>query len=281
MFAKILYISDNIAHVENLAGNNITGDLMNLHVIFEASDQRILGEIIELNKDIIKIRFLGEFSGKRYLNGVLRKPILNSTIRIINGEELLELVGSYNSDSFILGTSAIYKNFKVCPSINSLFSNHLAIFGNSGSGKSCGVARIVQNIFTNNLLNPYNANLFIFDAYGEYKNAFGSINNINDKFLYKFITTNKQEENDVELNIPVHLLSLDDSLSLCDFNKFVNFDNGHPEWGDTNNKELSKAARLWPHKINGEGHFVCLVKKAGESHSYLKKGKRKSFGVFY
>ena len=69
-----------------------------------------------------------------------------------------------------------------------------------------------------------------------------------------------------------YLLSLDDSLSLCDFNKFVNFDNGHPEWGDTNNKELSKAARLWPHKINGEGHFVCLVKKAGESHSYLKKG---------
>ena len=210
MFGKILYINDNVAHVENLAGSNITGDLMNLHVIFEASDQRILGEIIELNKDIIKIRFLGEFTGKRYLNGVLRKPILNSKIRIINGEELLELVGSYNSDSFILGTSAIYKNFKVCPSINSLFSNHLAIFGNSGSGKSCGVARIVQNIFTNNLLNPYNANLFIFDAYGEYKNAFGSINNINDKFLYKFITTNKQEENDVELNIPVHLLSLDD-----------------------------------------------------------------------
>lgn len=210
MFGKILYISDNIAHVENLAGNNITGDLMNLHVIFETPEQRILGEIVELNKEVIKIRFLGEFNGKKYLNGVLRKPVLNSTIRIINGEELMELVGTYNDESFVLGSSAIYKNFKVCPKVNSLFSNHLAIFGNSGSGKSCGVARIVQNIFTNNLLNPYNANLFIFDAYGEYKNAFASINQINNKFLYKFITTNKTEESDVELNIPVHLLTLDD-----------------------------------------------------------------------
>ena len=29
---------------------------------------------------------------------------------------------------------------------NELFANHMCIFGNSGSGKSCGVARIIQNI---------------------------------------------------------------------------------------------------------------------------------------
>lgn len=68
------------------------------------------------------------------------------------------------------------------------------------------------------------------------------------------------------------LLSLDDSLELVEFDKYKNFDNGHPEWGDTNNSNLKKAARLWPHKIDGEGHFVCLVKKAGEAISYSKKG---------
>ena len=210
MFGKILYISDNIAHVENKVGSSEVGDLMNLHVIFEGNNERILGEINEINKDIIKIKFLGEFVDKRYLNGVLRKPPLNSTIRIINGEELMSLVGIYNEGSFILGDSAIYKNFKVCPNINDLFSNHLAIFGNSGSGKSCGVARIFQNLFNNQALTPYNANLFIFDAYGEYKNAFRSIHDINDKYLYKFITTNKTDDTDYLLNIPVHLLNLDD-----------------------------------------------------------------------
>ena len=210
MFGKILYISDNIAHVENKMNKDVVADLMNIHVIFEAQNQRILGEIIELNDKEIKIRFLGEYQNKKYLNGVLRKPLLNSVIRIINGEELMELVGTYTDKSFVLGDSAIYKNFKVCPNINSLFSNHLAIFGNSGSGKSCGVARIVQNIFSNKEMNPINANLFIFDAYGEYKNAFKTLNNINNSYNYKFITTNPIDSDDYTLDLPIHLFNLDD-----------------------------------------------------------------------
>ncbi len=218
MFGKILYISDNIAHVENKMNRDVVADLMNIHVIFEAPNQRILGEVIELNDEVIKIRFLGEYQGKKYLNGVLRKPVLNSSIRVINGGELMELVGTYTDKSFILGDSAIYKNFKVCPSINSLFSNHLAIFGNSGSGKSCGVARIVQNIFSNNAANPINANLFIFDAYGEYKNAFHTLNEKNPNYNYKFITTNPVDNDDFTLDLPIHLFNLDDWALLLQTN---------------------------------------------------------------
>ena len=219
MFGKILYISDSEAHVQNLAGNNVQGDLMNLHVIFESGADRILGEITEVNADIIKIRFLGEYQGNRFLNGVLRKPLLNSKIRIINGEELLALVGTYSDKSFVLGQSAIYRNFTVCPNVNDLFSNHLAIFGNSGSGKSCGVSRMVQNLFSNKFTNIANANMFIFDAYGEYKNAFGKINEINENYNYKFITTNVKDEGDVPLKIPVNLLTLDDYALLLQASK--------------------------------------------------------------
>lgn len=210
IFGKILYISDNIAHVENITKDTITVDLMNIHVIFEEKDQRILGEVIELNDNEIKIRFLGEYTDHGYVNGVIRKPLLSSKIRIISGEELMELVGVLSNKSFVLGTSATYKGFNICPDINSLFSNHLAIFGNSGSGKSCGVSRIIQNIFSNPKMTTYNANMFFFDAYGEYKNAFGSLNKINPNYRYKFITTNPQEESDYLLKIPVNLLTLDD-----------------------------------------------------------------------
>lgn len=210
IFGKILYISDNIAHVENISKDTITADLMNIHVIFEDNDQRILGEVVELNDDEIKIRFLGEYTNDRYVNGVIRKPLLSSKIRIINGQELLELVGTLNNKSFELGESATYKGFDICPNVNSLFSNHLAIFGNSGAGKSCGVSRIIQNIFSNPKTTIYNANMFFFDAYGEYKNAFSSLNKINPNYNYKFITTNPTEENDYLLKIPVNLLTLDD-----------------------------------------------------------------------
>ncbi len=210
MFGRILYITDNVAEVENVATGTITADLMNVHVIFEAQDQRILGEITELNDKTMKIRFLGEYINNKYVNGIMRKPLLSSKIRIINNSELLELIGTSSDKTFTLGKSATYKNFTIYPSINDFFSNHLAIFGNSGSGKSCGVARVVQNVFENPNMETSNAKMFIFDAYGEYKNAFGNINKINPKYNYKFITTNPSDEDDFKLDIPTHLLTLDD-----------------------------------------------------------------------
>ena len=214
MFGKIVYIGDSEAHVENLQKEASESDLMNMNVIFEENNQRILGEVFELGSEVIKIRFLGEYINGKYVNGVLRKPMLTSKIRMINSEELMELVGTYNASSFILGESAIYKGFNICPDINSLFSNHLAIFGNSGSGKSCGVARIIQNIFNNKFAVQYNANLFIFDSFGEYKNAFRRLNEINANYSYKFITTNPTDPTDLPLSIPVNLLKLDDMALL-------------------------------------------------------------------
>ena len=218
IFGKILYISDNIAHVENLSKDTITADLMNIHVVFEDKEQRILGEVIELNNEEIKIRFLGEYVGNKYINGVIRKPLLSSSLRIINSDELLELVGTLSNKSFTLGSSATYKGFQICPNINDLFSNHLAIFGNSGSGKSCGVSRIIQNIFKNPKTVTYNANMFFFDAYGEYKNAFSSLNKFPPHYTYKFITTNPTEPTDYLLKIPVNLLTLDDIALLLQAN---------------------------------------------------------------
>ena len=60
-----------------------------------------------------------------------------------------------------------------------------------------------------------------------------------------------------------YLLSLDDSLDIAEFPKYEKFDNGHPEWSETGNTDLKYSARLWPHRIEGEGHYVCLIKKKG------------------
>lgn len=39
------------------------------------------------------------------------------------------------------------------------------------------------------------------------------------------------------------------------------FDGGHPEWLLSNNRDLEKCTRLWPHKLEGEGHFIALLRK--------------------
>lgn len=211
MFGKIKYISNNIANIENISNEeNRTSDLMNLHVIFEENNQKIVGEIEEIDPEVIKVKFLGEFVNDRYIPGVLRKPLMSSKLRLINTNELTEIIGTDNPSTLLLGSSPIYNKFPICVNINQFFSNHLAIFGNTGSGKSCGVARIIQNIFLNKDMFSYNANLFIFDAYGEYRYAFSKINEINQYYNYKFITTNPTEEGDSLLKIPLHLLNLED-----------------------------------------------------------------------
>ena len=210
MFGKIRYISDNNAVVELNKEGHVIANLMNLHVVFESENAKLLGEVKNVDEDTVKIELLGEFVGTRFIAGTIKKPSLNSLLRVINNDELNIIMGMQDKDSLYIGKSPLYENRCIYANINDLFSNHFAIFGNSGSGKSCSVSRIIQNIFLNTNFLSFNANLFIFDAYVEYKNAFKSINNINPNYQYKFLTTNPTEESDMLLQVPIFLLSNDD-----------------------------------------------------------------------
>lgn len=214
MFGKIVYISDTEAHVATPQDGSISTNLMNMHVIFEDEKKKIIGEVEDIGKDIIKIRFLGEVVGNKFVGGVIRKPTFSSNLRLISREEVGLLVGEDNDTSFNLGVSPLYDDYPIRVDINSLFSSHMAIFGNSGSGKSCGVARLLQNIFQNPKLLPYKSNIFIFDAYGEYHNALKSVNQINPNLNFKFYTTNVMQNEGQILNIPIWLLDIDDMALL-------------------------------------------------------------------
>lgn len=210
MFGKIRYIDDITAVVDINKDNMVVPNLMNLHVVFENDIDKLLGEVKKVDTETVHIDLLGQFIENRFIAGTIKKPTLDSKVRVINDDELNIILGKDDEKSLYLGHSAIYPEKNVYIDINQFFSNHAAIFGNTGSGKSCSVARIVQNIFLNKQFLSYNANLFIFDAYGEYKNAFKVLNQINPNYQYKFITSNPIDPDDVQLNIPVFLLTIDD-----------------------------------------------------------------------
>ena len=211
MFGKIKNINDVTAIVEIHKENMVVPNLMNMHVVFETKEgKKILGEVKKLDGDDAHINLLGQFLGERFIAGTIIKPTLDSTIRIIKPDEMDIIFGKDEDKNIYLGKSAIYAGKDVYIDINDMFSNHMAIFGNTGSGKSCSVARIVQNIFLNKNFLSFNANLFFFDAYGEYKNAFKVLNQLNPNYQYKFITSNPIDETDVMLRIPIFLLTIDD-----------------------------------------------------------------------
>lgn len=219
MLGKVLTITKNSAIV-SVNKETISGikDLINLHVVFEDTDKKILGEVDSIEQDTIKVSFLGELTDNDFIGGLIKKPSLDANVRIINQEELKILTGSEDR-SIRLGVSPLYNDFPLNVSIDEFFSNHTAIFGNTGSGKTYGICRIIQNIFPNSSIIPYNANIFIFDSYGEYMNAFKDLSKNNPYYSFKVITTNMKKDYE-KLSIPVCLLELDDVLNLLDATNF-------------------------------------------------------------
>ena len=216
MFGKILNITDSTVEIEINKNAEVIPNLMNLHVVFIDGDTKLLGEVRTVLENTIHVDLKGQFIGEKFIAGTIKKPSLTSTLRLINDEELNIILGSDNVNNIYIGKSPIYPNKNIYANINDLFSNHLSIFGNSGSGKSCSVSRIIQNVFLNKNFLSYNANLFFFDAYGEYKNAFKDLSNINPNYQYKFLTTNPVDATDGRLVIPVYLLSVDDIALLLE-----------------------------------------------------------------
>ena len=206
MFGKIVYISNSMARVK------ITGELntslMNLHVVLEDNGRKILAAVEDVNDDTVQVNFLGEIIDNRFVTGVIRKPSLDSITRIITKEELDLVIGGNPETTMYLGKSPLYDDIDVRVDINDLFSNHFAVFGNTGSGKSYGVARLLQNVFDN--VKPFKSNFMIFDAYGEYHNAFRDISKIREDFHFKYFTTNVNDPDGELLRIPLWLLGVDD-----------------------------------------------------------------------
>lgn len=212
MFKEIVSISKNFAWVR--IEGTVNDDLLNMNLVFEDNGTKILGEVEEVDNGKIKVSFLGEFIDGKFYSGIIRKPSLSAGVRMINKDELAELVGEKDPKSMMLGVSPLYNDYPVRINIDDMWSNHNAIFGNTGSGKTYGVSRVVQNLFTIPDKIPFNSNIFIFNNTDEYDNAFKSLSGYNANFNYKLYSTNEASNNQVKL--PLWLLSVDDYANILD-----------------------------------------------------------------
>lgn len=212
MFKEIVSISKNFAWVR--IEGTVNDDLLNMNLIFDDNGKKILGEVEEVDNGKIKVSFLGEFIDGKFYSGIIRKPSLSALVRMIEKDELAELVGEKDNKSMMLGVSPLYNDYPVRINIDDMWSNHNAIFGNTGSGKTYGVSRVVQNLFTIPDKIPFNSNIFIFNNTDEYDNAFKSLSSYNPNFNYKIYSTNENVNNQVKL--PLWLLSVDDYANILD-----------------------------------------------------------------
>ena len=221
MLGKIVSIEDNTVKLKLEINLEESKSIMNLYVLIEDSEKKLIGEITDIKDGVAIINLLGEFSGDKFLFGVSKKPAFSATTKLIPNDKMKYVIGMPNYDDkkdLYLGKSPIYDGLDIGVSINDFFANHFAVFGNTGSGKSCGVSRVLQNLFEKQTAVAYKSSIIIFDAYGEYHAAFKDMDKKVPELSFKAYTTNVRDENVPTLEIPIWLLSVDDVALLLEAN---------------------------------------------------------------
>ena len=219
MLGKIVGIQDNTVYIKLNIKLYEINNIVNLYVLLDDGEYKLVGEIIDIKGDIASLNLVGEIIDDKFLFGVSRKPSFKSIPKLISKEKVNNILGMPNyseKKDLYIGMSPIYDGVKIGVNINEFFSNHFAIFGSTGSGKSCSVARILQNLFEKEKSIAYKASILIFDAYGEYHDAFKNLNKKVPEINFKTYTTNIDDKDIPNVKIPLWLLTVDDLALLLE-----------------------------------------------------------------
>lgn len=167
---------------------------------------------------IISLRLIGEITNNEFFFGVSKMPLLYSEVHIVTNEELNVMLDVSNSEitvsdsntrvsKFSLGKSVLFSEYDVKVDLDKFFGYHSAIFGNTGSGKSNSIARIIQDIFLKTDYSALGSRLIIIDSNGEYEKSFSEIAKKNNDIKCQFIKPLLDTDN---FQVPIWLLSVDD-----------------------------------------------------------------------
>lgn len=110
----------------------------------------------------------------KFQRGVNSFPSIGSPVLIPTDLQLTSIIESGSNRRVYIGNSPLTANAKVKIDPDRLFGRHLAVLGNTGSGKSCTVAGLIQwSLEATERGDDANSRFIILDPNGEYAKAFG------------------------------------------------------------------------------------------------------------
>lgn len=170
-----------------LKSKKIDGELM-----IEILSEQACEFDLKSNQDIIKPKILrtikGKIKGKLFNNGIYRmgiydSPMVFDSIYLVEKEDVEKIYTSQiKNERYIIGNVVLNENIPFTIDINRFFASHIAILGNTGSGKSNTLASIYENMFNlkNNEGKKYielmnqKSRFLVIDTNGEYNKSFVS-----------------------------------------------------------------------------------------------------------
>ena len=145
---------------------------------------------------ILFIKLLGYFEEDRYCRGIKELPLIDNECYLLTNEEFNKIHSFVKGDNDVplkIGTLASDSFVSIELGVKALFSSHIGIFGNTGSGKSYTLSKLYRQLFVyyeNNVNFTKNAKFLFFDFNGEYagKNVI-----VSEKKVYNLSTRTKKD----------------------------------------------------------------------------------------
>jgi DNA helicase HerA-like ATPase len=154
-----------------------------------------------LRKTTYKSREEENYSFQR---GVDALPSIGTGVLLPTTKQLQSIVESGERKMVKIGTSPLAGNAKVCIDPNRLFGRHLAVLGNTGSGKSCSIAGLIRwslEQAQQKSMSVPNARFIVLDPNGEYTRAFSDSNGAVEARIFE-VAPDKESESFL-LQIPL------------------------------------------------------------------------------
>ena len=119
---------------------------------------------------MITIEIQGFIEDKIYLTGNEKIPMIGNKVYLLN-EKLLKILYKEDSCSVELGKLIYLDNMKFSLDFNKLYASHIGIFGNTGSGKSYTLSKLLEKYFEKKeeVKWIYKEKTILFDYSGEYE----------------------------------------------------------------------------------------------------------------
>ena len=155
--------------------------------------------------------------GYKFRRGLETFPSVGDIVILPTEQQLKSIVESGENRRVYIGNSPLIGNAKVMIDPDKLFGRHLAVLGNTGSGKSCSVAGLIRwslecaDREMKDSEKAVNSRFIVLDPNGEYSRAFA------DKKDAKIYTVNIGDEDDrKQLHVPLWFWNTDE---WCGFTK--------------------------------------------------------------
>jgi DNA helicase HerA-like ATPase len=165
-------------------GTSANAGRISSYVVMYEGDTIVVGTITSVRlletqdqsqkpQQAIEIQLIGTVTDGRFERSLSIHPLVGSEVFSAEADDLRSIFSTFEKYKYSPGYLSVLPDQRMYLNPNKFFAKHIALFGSTGSGKSCTAASLLQKV-----TKFENTHILLLDLHGEYPPAFEDSANV-------------------------------------------------------------------------------------------------------